>query len=225
MSQDYILNHFIEIQKYASIIENRKNDKIHKELLIEENQNNLAQCKEHRHSCIVIDNTYPADIPLLVRNFFHIREKSIQHIVSQHQRPKKLVLELGEVWKQSVASTHHFLTQKDKEKLYPLVLNAIKNVPFLLTAQNEEDELLGFMGIENDKLEMLFIHPKAQKQGLGKSLVEHAKNAYRIQFVDVNEENPDAFAFYRKMGFTQFARSEYDDLGNHFPLLHLKLEK
>ena len=72
---------------------------------------------------------------------------------------------------------------------------------------------------------MLFIHPEAQKQGLGKSFVEHAKNAYKIQFVDVNEENPDAFAFYRKMGFTQFARSEYDDLGNHFPLLHLKLEK
>ncbi len=167
----------------------------------------------------------PYGYPLIGSYFFHTAEKPMRTIISRYQRPKKLIRELGEIWKQSVASTHHFLTKEDKENLYPLVLDAIKNVPFLLTAQNEKGELLGFMGIENNKLEMLFIHPEAQKQGLGKSFVEHAKNAYKIQFVDVNEENPDAFAFYRKMGFTQFARSEYDDLGNHFPLLHLKLEK
>ncbi len=146
-------------------------------------------------------------------------------IKAEHQRPQKLIKTLAEIWKDSVASTHHFLTQEDKEKLYPLVLNALKNVPFLLTAHKEDNELLGFMGIEDHKIEMLFIHPSAQKQGLGKCFIEHAKNAYRAEFVDVNEQNPDAFAFYQKMGFEQFDRSEYDDLGNHFPLLHLKLKQ
>lgn len=144
-------------------------------------------------------------------------------ITALHERPQDVINELGEVWKDSVAATHHFLTQEDKEKLYPLVLDAIKNVPFLLTAKNEQGKLLGFIGIEGQKIEMLFIHPKAQKMGLGRKFVEHAKNAYRIQFVDVNEQNPDALVFYQKMGFHQFDRSEYDDLGNHFPLLHLKL--
>lgn len=149
----------------------------------------------------------------------------MRHIKAEHQRPQKLIKNLAEIWKLSVASTHHFLTQEDKEKLYPLVLDALKNVPFLLTAKNENGELLGFMGIEEHKIEMLFIHPRAQKQGLGKQFIEHAKNAYRAEFVDVNEQNPDAFVFYQKMGFEQFARSEYDDLGNHFPLLHLKLKQ
>lgn len=144
-------------------------------------------------------------------------------ITALHERPQNIINELGEVWKKSVASTHHFLTQEDTEKLYPLVLDALKNVPFLLAAKNEQGRLLGFMGIEEDKIEMLFIHPLAQKQGLGREFVEHAIKAYRIQFVDVNEQNPDALAFYQKMGFHQFDRSEYDDLGNHFPLLHLKL--
>lgn len=144
-------------------------------------------------------------------------------ITALHERPQNLISELGEVWKESVASTHHFLTQEDKEKLYPLVLDALKNVPFLFAAKDEQGKLLGFMGIEEKKIEMLFIHPHAQKKGLGRQFVEHAKNAYRIQFVDVNEQNPDALAFYQKMEFHQFNRSEYDDLGNHFPLLHLKL--
>lgn len=146
-------------------------------------------------------------------------------IKAEHQRPKKLIIELAEIWKDSVSSTHHFLTQEDKNKLYPLVLDALKNVPFLLTARNEENELLGFMGIEGHKIEMLFIHPNAQKQGLGKCFIKHAIHAYRAEFVDVNEQNPDAFAFYQKMSFEQFDRSEYDDLGNHFPLLHLKLKQ
>lgn len=144
-------------------------------------------------------------------------------ITALHERPQNVINELGKVWKESVASTHHFLTQEDTEKLYPLVLDALKNVPFLFAAKDEQGKLQGFMGIEGQKIEMLFIHPHAQKKGLGRLFVEHAKNAYRAEFVDVNEQNPDAYAFYQKMGFRQFARSEYDDLGNHFPLLHLKL--
>lgn len=143
-------------------------------------------------------------------------------ITAQYRRPKKLIQELTEVWLCSVKSTHHFLTEQDIKKLYPLVSEALENVPFLLTAQNKENEYAGFMGIEGNKLEMLFIHPKAQKQGLGREFVNHALNAYRIGFVDVNEQNPDAYAFYRKMGFVCFGRSERDGLGNDFPLLHLK---
>ena len=144
-------------------------------------------------------------------------------IIPLYERPENIIHELGEIWKQSVAVTHRFLTEEDKKKLYPLVLDALKNVPFLFTAKNEQGTLLGFMGIEEHKIEMLFISPHAQKKGLGRQFVEHAKNAYQIRFVDVNEQNPDALAFYQKMGFHQFDRSDYDDLGNHFPLLHLKL--
>lgn len=143
-------------------------------------------------------------------------------ISPEYTRPKKLLQELGNVWLASVQSTHFFLTEADINRLYPLVLDAVKNVPLLLTAKNKNNAYLGFMGIENDKLEMLFIQPNAQKQGIGKAMVSHAVNAYRVRFADVNEENKDAFAFYQKMGFVPFARSEYDDLGNNFPLLHLK---
>ncbi|WP_311769057.1 GNAT family protein [Novispirillum itersonii] len=39
----------------------------------------------------------------------------------------------------------------------------------------------------------------------------------------MNEDNPQAVAFYRHMGFTVTGRSEVDGSGKPFPLLHMQL--
>ena len=44
-----------------------------------------------------------------------------------------------------------------------------------------------------------------------------------MHFVDVNEQNPGALAFYKKHGFEIASRDEYDDAGRPFPILHLAL--
>jgi len=62
MSKEYICTHFSDIQKHASIIENRQHDEIDKEQLIKENQKNLARCMKHRYPYILIDDSYPTDI-------------------------------------------------------------------------------------------------------------------------------------------------------------------
>ena len=41
--------------------------------------------------------------------------------------------------------------------------------------------------------------------------------------LDVNEQNPQALAFYQRMGFQVVGRSAVDGQGNPFPLLHMKL--
>ena len=58
MSQQYIENHFADIQKYANTIENRLDDGLCKEELIAENAYNLSQCKAHNLPYILIDKTY-----------------------------------------------------------------------------------------------------------------------------------------------------------------------
>jgi putative acetyltransferase len=42
--------------------------------------------------------------------------------------------------------------------------------------------------------------------------------------VDVNEQNTQGVGFYRHLGFVETGRSETDDQGRPYPLLHLKLE-
>jgi len=40
--------------------------------------------------------------------------------------------------------------------------------------------------------------------------------------VDVNEQNEQAVAFYRRLGLEVEGRSEVDGMGKPFPLLHMR---
>ena len=59
MSRQYIEEHFADIQKYASIIENRLDDSdLCKEALMAENQYNLLQCQANGLRYILMDTEY-----------------------------------------------------------------------------------------------------------------------------------------------------------------------
>lgn len=69
---------------------------------------------------------------------------------------------------------------------------------------------------------MLFVNPKFFKNGCGRRLVDFAEREKNIKKVDVNEENPQALAFYLHMGFNIAGRSELDGNGKPHPLLFLQ---
>lgn len=81
---------------------------------------------------------------------------------------------------------------------------------------------LGFLGLQETHIEMLFIDQPYHRLGLGEVLIRHALDLGALS-VDVNEQNPSAHAFYMRMGFTQYDRSPLDGQGNPFPILHLRL--
>ena len=65
MSKDYIKNHFSEIKKYASVIENRLDDSdCTLESVLKDNSQILNQAKEHNVNYILIDKSYEINIEL-----------------------------------------------------------------------------------------------------------------------------------------------------------------
>ena len=79
------------------------------------------------------------------------------------------------------------------------------------------------MGIESQKLEMLFVTPEERGKGTGKKLIEYGIKNYSINELTVNEQNPNAKRFYEKNGFRVYKRTETDEQGNPYPLLYMKL--
>ncbi len=71
---------------------------------------------------------------------------------------------------------------------------------------------------------MLFVSNDSRGNGIGKRLVEYVIEVLDVNYVDVNEQNPQAAGFYKHMGFEVFKRSELDEQGNQFPILHMKLK-
>ena len=57
--------------------------------------------------------------------------------------------------------------------------------------------MLGFVGIEGSKIEMLFVTDKAREKGIGKQLLQYAIEQLGSNKVDVNEQNPLAVGFLR----------------------------
>ena len=49
------------------------------------------------------------------------------------------------------------------------VPQALKEIEHLIVVKNEKNNLIGFKGIENTKLEMLFIKDSERGEGIGKN--------------------------------------------------------
>ena len=132
---------------------------------------------------------------------------------------------LESLWESSVRATHDFLTDDNIQDLKSLVRQGLEAIPILCAATDGQGNILGFMGIEENKIEMLFITPEARGLGIGRQLVIHAIESFNTTLVDVNEQNTQAAGFYRHIGFSTFKRSPIDGQGNPFPLLHMELKK
>ncbi len=127
------------------------------------------------------------------------------------------------IWEASVRASHDFLTDRDIAKLKPVVEKAAASVVTLVVAST--DRPVGFMGIEDHKIEMLFLHPSYFRRGIGTALVRHAIKQYCVSTVDCNEQNTGALTFYKRMGFTVSGRKAIDSIGNPFPILSMRKKR
>lgn len=132
---------------------------------------------------------------------------------------------LVEVWEASVRASHDFLSDDDIVGYRPIVRDQLFGSMELYGVRDDAGTLVAFSGVAGGKLEALFVDPDWFGMGIGTRLVRHAVEERAATTVDVNEQNPRALGFYRRMGFEVVGRSELDELGNPYPLLHLRLVK
>ncbi|PZX49153.1 GNAT family N-acetyltransferase [Algoriphagus chordae] len=133
--------------------------------------------------------------------------------------------EVVDLWELSVRATHGFLKEEDIAFFKPLILNVYLNAVELNSVRADSGQILGFSGVAEGNLEMLFVHPDFAGKGIGKTLLHHAIKHQLVTKVDVNEQNPKAIKFYLKNGFEILGRSELDGTGKPYPILHLELHK
>ena len=144
-------------------------------------------------------------------------------------RPPQLVQQLVEVWQRSVQATHLFLSAPEIAAIRTYVPQALCGVEHLIVAQDESGTPVGFMGVQENRLEMLFLDPEARGQGLGARLLCLGARLlclgmeqYGVSELTVNEQNPEAAGFYRHMGFAAYRRSELDEQGGPYPILYMR---
>ena len=125
-----------------------------------------------------------------------------------------------EIWEKSVRATHDFLSAEDREFYKSLVSKYFPKT--IIYTFEEEGFVKGFLGVDDQNINMLFVSPDYIGQGVGKVLLLYAMEELGLSQVDVNEQNTHAFCFYTHFGFKVVSRDELDGFGKPYPILHLK---
>lgn len=127
---------------------------------------------------------------------------------------------LVDIWESAVLSTHDFLKKEDflyyREHL-PTYFQYVA-----LYGYEQDGRLVGFIGVAENNIEMLFVHNDYRYKGVGKRLVMYAIEKLQVCKVDVNEQNIQAVGFYQHMGFSVITRSDLDVEGKAYPILHMR---
>ena len=144
-------------------------------------------------------------------------------IADMEDRDSLLLEQLLNVWENSVRATHFFLAEADMEDIKKYVPQALRDISHLIVAENGQGVPAAFMGIEGQKLEMLFISPEETGRGLGRKLLQYGMQNFAINTLGVNEQNPQAKEFYERMGFQVYKRTDHDEQGNPYPVLYMRL--
>ena len=141
------------------------------------------------------------------------------------ERNEEALSRLLALWESAMRKTHAFLSERDILEIRPEVLQGILTVEHVFCCCDDSGAPQGFIAVANQKIEMLFVDDSVRRQGIGKQLLQYAINTLDAKFVDVNEQNTQGVGFYNHMGFSTVRRSEHDDQGRPFPLLHLELTR
>jgi len=143
-------------------------------------------------------------------------------INSASQRDYPAIIEL---WELSVRASHFFLPEDYLQKIKRLLPSILPTVKLFVHFDKDNQTITGFLGISEEKIEMLFIHPDKRGQGIGRLLNKFAVEQLQTYKVDVNEQNEQAVSFYKKIGYKVVGRTEVDGLGKPFPILQMEYTK
>jgi putative acetyltransferase len=128
-----------------------------------------------------------------------------------------------EIWRAAVDATHGFLTPEHRQELDGIVAGFLPQAGLWLV--DDGARAAGFLILDDDMIEALFVDPAVHGRGFGSALIAHALSLAPTARVDANEQASNALPFYEAKGFVRTGRSESDADGRPYPIVHLRYER
>ena len=104
-----------------------------------------------------------------------------------------------QIWLESNRQAHSFIEadywEKNKEEVRKMLPHSLIQVAEI------EGNIVGFIGMNETKIEGLFVNCNFQSRGIGHSLIEWAKTRNEVLMLNVYQKNQRALKFYLKEGF------------------------
>lgn len=125
------------------------------------------------------------------------------------------------IWRDAVDATHGFLTPEDRAEIDGMVQRFLAEAELWLV-DGADGRAAGFLVMDGDLIDALFVDPAVHGRGYGTALLDHALTLAPEALVDASEQATNALPFYEARGFVRTGRSETDPQGRPYPLVHLR---
>lgn len=103
------------------------------------------------------------------------------------------------IWLQENLNAHAFIAAEYWYDNLPMVQQAFGQAQIYVYEDN--DQILGFIGIQESYLAGLFVKQNKQRQGIGSQLLQHVECQLPKLKLHVYCQNQKAVSFYQKAGF------------------------
>lgn len=136
---------------------------------------------------------------------------------SDADRPRAL-----EIWRSAVDATHGFLSADHRCEIDQMVRDHFVPTAEIWLAVDGDDHAAGWLVMDGDMIDALFVDPSVHGQGIGTLLVNHAETLARGPLaVEASEQADNALPFYLARGFRVTGRKPTDPQGRPYPLVTL----
>ena len=126
-----------------------------------------------------------------------------------------------QIWRDSVDATHAFLTPEHRAEIDVMVAEQFLPNADLWLATDAADRPVGFLVMDGEMIDALFVDSAVHGEGYGTRLLDKALELSPNATVEASEQATNALPFYLTRGFHVVGRSETDPQGRPYPLIHL----
>lgn len=112
---------------------------------------------------------------------------------------KKDVTRVAELWLNTNLKAHDFIPAQYWKNNYDLVKEMLSQAEVYVYEDGQK--IQGFIGLDGDDIEGIFVSDEMQSQGIGKTLIDFVKAQKTKLRLNVYQKNVRATHFYQKEGF------------------------
>ena len=112
---------------------------------------------------------------------------------------KNDIADVMQIWKKENIKAHNFIQKEYWENNYNYVKEVLPKAEIYVYVIKEK--IVGFIGLNKEYIEGIFVDENNQYRGIGTSLLNKAKESRNNLKLNVYKKNTNAISFYKKNGF------------------------
>ena len=128
-----------------------------------------------------------------------LRFSLIEVVIMIRKLQKTDVIKVADIWLDSNIKAHDFIPAQYWKSNFELVKQLLLQATVYVYEDNQK--IQGFIGMNEEYIEGIFVSNEMQSQGIGKILLNYAKGKRNKLFLNVYQKNTRAISFYQREGF------------------------